>query len=65
MRIDTRKLDLILARRCINLRDLRGDGLAPNTLTRIKRGEDVLPATLGRIAKALGVDPTEIMEKED
>lgn len=63
MKIDNQKLDLLLAKRCMNLRDLR-TGTSPQTLTRIRRGEDVLPATLGRIAKALGVDPVEILKEE-
>lgn len=63
MKIDNKKLDLLLAQRCMNLRDLR-QGTSPQTLTRIRRGESVLPATVGRIAKALGVDVTEILEEE-
>lgn len=63
MKIDNHKLDLLLAKRCMNLRDLR-TGTSPQTLTRIRRGEDVLPATLGRIAKALGVDPAELLKEE-
>ena len=63
MKIDNHKLDLLLAKRCMNLRDLR-TGTSPQTLTRIRRGEDVLPATLGRIAKALGVDPADIIKEE-
>lgn len=64
MKIDNRKLDLLLAKRCMNLRNLRVTGTSPQTLTRIRRGEDVLPATLGRIARALNVEPSEIL-KED
>lgn len=63
MKIDNYKLDLLLAKRCMNLRDLRA-GTSPQTLTRIRRGEEVLPATLGRIAKALGVDPAELLKEE-
>lgn len=63
MKIDNHKLDMVLAKRCMNLRDLRA-GTSPQTLTRIRRGEDVLPATLGRIAKVLGVDPAELIEED-
>lgn len=62
MRIDNNKLNLLLAKRCMNLRDLRA-GTSSNTLTRIRRGENVLPATIGRIAKALDVDPADIIEE--
>ena len=61
MKIDTMKLDLQLARRCMSLRDLR-ESTSPQTLTRIRRGEDVKPKTLGRIAQALNIDPAEIIE---
>ena len=62
MKIDNHKLDLLLAKQCMNLRDLR-TGTSSQTLTRIRRGEDVLPATMGRIAKALGVDPADIIQE--
>ena len=64
MKIDTARLDLVLARCCMNAADLR-NGTSPQTLKRIYRGEEVKPKTVGRIAAALGVDPAEIMEKED
>lgn len=62
MKIDSRKLDLILARECKSLSDLR-DGSSPQTLRRIRRGEEVQPKTLGRIARALNCDVTEILEE--
>lgn len=50
MKIDNQKLDLMLARRCMSLRDLR-NGTSPQTLTRIRRGESIKPVTVGRIAE--------------
>lgn len=61
MKIDNQKLDLMLARRCMPLRDLR-NGTSPQTLTRIRRGESIKPVTVGRIAKALDCDPTDIIQ---
>ena len=52
MKIDVRKLNMMLARRCMALTDLRS-GTSPQTLTRIMCGEEVKPRTVGRIAKAL------------
>ena len=63
MKIDNKKLELLLARECKSLSDLR-DGTSPQTLIRIRRGEDVKPKTAGRIAKALGVDVADILEGE-
>lgn len=65
MKINNRKLDIELARRCISLSALRGNGLSPQTITRIRNGADVKPVTVGKMAKALGVDPAEIIEMED
>ena len=64
MKIDNRKLDLILARRRKSLQELRGNGLSPQTLTRIRRGEDVKPKSIGTLAEALGVDPAELLREE-
>lgn len=63
MKIDNHRLDMILARQCKVLRDLRGEKISPQTLTRIRRGESVKPATIGRVARALGVDPAELIEE--
>lgn len=65
MRISRSKLNIELARRCVALSSLRSEGLSPMTLTRIKNGKHVKPATVGKIAKALGVDPVEIIEMEE
>lgn len=62
MKIDNQKLDLMLARRCMSLRDLR-NGTSPQTLTRIRRGESIKPVTVGRIAKALDCDAADIIQE--
>lgn len=61
MKVDLNRLDIVLARECKTMRDLR-KGVSPQTLTRIRRGEEVKPRTLGKIARTLCVDVTEIME---
>lgn len=65
MKINGKKIEMVLARNCKNLSSLRGDGLSSNTLTRVMNGKDVKPITVGKIAKKLGVDPVEIIEMED
>lgn len=64
MKIDNRKLELLLARQRKSLRELRTEGVSPQTLTRIRRGEDVKPKTVGGVASALGVDVLDIIEEE-
>lgn len=63
MRIDGQKLDLILARRCTALSDLRTE-MAPQTLRRIREGQEVRTTTVGRLAKLLEVDPEELVREE-
>lgn len=62
MKIDQQKLDMMLARKCLNMSDLR-NGTSPQTLSRICKGEEIKPKTLGRIAKSLGCDPAELVEE--
>ena len=64
LRVKSEKLEMVLARKCKTLSDLRGEGLSPQTLSRIKNGNEVMPVTVGKIAKALGVDPADIIEEE-
>ena len=63
MVIDVSKFDSILARKCMNLTDLRKD-FSSTTLTSIRKGREIRPKTAGRIAKALGVDISEIVSEE-
>lgn len=63
MRISKNKLDLALARACMNPRQLR-ESISPQTILRAKEGRDLMPATVGKIARALGVDVAEIIETE-
>lgn len=63
MRIDKRKYELAKARACKGTSDLVSAGIPRGTLSRVYR-DDIRPETAGKIAKALGVDVTEII-KED
>lgn len=63
MRIDREKLDLAKARACMGPREIVAAGIPRDTLYRAERKE-IRPETAGRIAKALGVDVTEIIVTE-
>ena len=66
MKIDKTKLTIALARRCMNLHELRNScGLAPQTIARANSGEDVLPGSAGKSARALGVDVTELLPDKE
>ncbi|MBO5952917.1 MAG: helix-turn-helix domain-containing protein [Oscillospiraceae bacterium] len=66
MKVNRNKLRLAMARACMNTIDLSVKAEMPvQTINGVLRGRSIRPATLGRIAKALGVDVTDILEKEE
>lgn len=64
MKIDRKKYELARARSCKGQKELEEAGIPKGTLCRALK-HSVLPETAGRIAKALGVDITEIIEDEN
>ena len=65
MKVDRQKLKLAMARACMNAADLpAAAGLPRPTVNNAITGRSVRPATAGRIARALGVDVTDILEEE-
>lgn len=66
MKADRKKLELAMARACVNSRDLAEAAQLPRpTLNNVINGRGVSPATLGKVAKALGVDVTQILAEEE
>ena len=64
LKIDRKKYMLARARACMGQKDLEAAVIPKGTLCTALRG-NVKPETAGKIAKALGVDVTEIIETED
>lgn len=64
MKIDAKKLEIILARQSKVMRDLRDGASSSRILARISRGEEVTPRAVKRIAEALGVPMTDILDDE-
>ena len=63
MKISTVKIYINLARQRRKLKDLAEDcGITKQSISTILKRGSCLPQTAGRIARALGVDVTEIME---
>lgn len=63
MKVDKKKLELAMARACMNTEDLAVKAAMPRpTVNNVITGRNVRPGTLGRLAAALGVDPEEIIE---
>lgn len=63
MKISCSKIDVILARQEKKRKDLAAScDISKQGISAILKRESCLTATAGRIARALGVDVTEIME---
>lgn len=63
MKADRKKLQLAMARACMESSDLPEEAKMPrSTVNNVIAGKGVRPATLGRIAKALNCDVADIME---
>lgn len=66
MKVNGVKLRLAMARKCMNTADLSEKAEMPiQTINGVLRGRSIRPATLGRIAKALSVDPGELLKEEE
>lgn len=65
MKLDRQKYDLAKARACKGQKELMAEGIPKGTLCRAANGYSLKPETAGKIAKALGVDVTEIIEDQD
>lgn len=65
MKVDRKKLEMAMARACMNSADLpEAAGLPRATVNNAIVGKGVRPGTLGRISRALGVDPSELIAEE-
>lgn len=62
MKLNRQKFDIARARACMGQEDFAKAGVPRGTLCRAMSGKGLKPETLGKIAKALGVDVTEIID---
>lgn len=66
MKVNRKKLYLAMARACVTSSELPNIAELPRpTVQNAIVGKSVRPATVGKIARALGLDPAEIIEMED
>lgn len=66
MKANRMKVKLAMARACMNLSDLAEVAQLPRpTVINALAGKSVRTATIGRIARALGVDVSELIETEE
>lgn len=65
MKANQKRLELAMTRACMNLPQVGEVANVPyQTMKNVWNGKNTKPATMGRIAKALGVDPADIIESE-
>ena len=64
LELDRKKLDIVLARQCLNVTELvKLSGVSSSLLTKLFSNKCTLTTkTLGKISKALKVDPTELIK---
>ena len=64
MRVDKSKLSLAMARACMTPESLTAAaGMPRPTVNNVISGRSVMPVTLGKVARALGVDPADIIKE--
>lgn len=62
MKINQARLDMALARNCMMMKDLQ-EYVSYYAIKKIARGGEVKPIVVGQIARALHVDPEELIEE--
>ncbi len=66
MKADKTKLELMMARKCMSLTDIVKIADMPEpSVKNVLYGRSVKPRTLGKVCKALNIDPSEIIAKEN
>ena len=64
LKIDGKKMEVTMAQKNMSLSDLsKQAGLSRQTLYKVRMGRNARVTTVGGIAKALGIDPTEIIKE--
>lgn len=63
MKVNRQKLELAMARACMDTADIqKTTGMPRPTVNNVVSGKNVRPGTMGRIAKALSTDVAEIID---
>lgn len=64
--LDVERTRLAMARKCYDWKDLaKVSGVPASTLCRLQRGDGTGSKRIGQIARALGVDVTEIIKEQE
>ena len=66
MKLDRKKFDLASARACMSINDIaEKTGIPRPTISNVALERGTSPVTLGKIARALGVDPLDIIKETE
>ena len=64
MKVNTNKLNVAIARKCLTIEDLKAAGISKATIFGVLRRGSAQRDTIGKIAKALDMDVTEIIDMD-
>lgn len=65
MKIDRKKVEIAMARACMSVNDIADtSGVNKRSVSKFLNGCEARPVSVGKIAKALGVDVTEIIAED-
>lgn len=65
MKAKSKQVQLAMMRACIDPKQLqRAAGISYAAVKRVMNAEPVKLSTIGKVARALGVDPAELVERE-
>lgn len=65
MHIDPKKVQLLMARKCMSIKGLsEASGVTTLTISKAISGRNARTDTVGLLAQALDVDPSEIIKEE-
>lgn len=66
MKMNKQKYEIAMANACMSVSELhRKTGIARTTLNRAVAGHNIRPEILGKIARALGVNVTEVIDTDN
>lgn len=65
MKADLKKLDLAMAKACMTISEIAEKAdISEWNIKNLRSGKSIRPATFGKIAKALGVNPADLIKEE-
>lgn len=65
MKVNAKQMRILMCEKVMSRKDLaKASGVNTATISNVMHGESATTKTIGKLAKALGVDPTEIIDMD-